>query len=392
MSLEVKTAEQVATDNLAVYESTLNQDSPLNDKAFLRVISGQDGLTYAELQVLSLQRAKQALVTTADRAGLIQLGIEFEAPIKTAKKAQLQLNHNAVNGTIIKAGTIYSGNDNGILYTADQDATAVGGIAVVQTTANTATADGNLAVGKILSLQQQIAGAESIATVESVIELGSDDEKTEDYRRRLLIVVRAVLGGGNATEHRIWSEEVPGVFRTYPYSGLPEGVMGTSYPGIRTVYIEADTTIDPDGIPTQAILDAARDYLNNDPDDGRQRPPLGTTDENLYVEPIIRTAFFLEIEGLTVDPALEDDLKADIEAGSEIFFRTIKPFVPAIDLAQDKNDTVTAVAVSSTIQDILTQYGASATAVRFGTSFPTPLPEYTLAKGELSKLDSVTYV
>jgi hypothetical protein len=74
-------------------------------------------------------------------------------------------------------------------------------------------------------------------------------------------------------------------------------ILQTSFPGHVTVYVEADDSIDADGIPTVALLSDTRDTITTDPVTGIDRPSLGLVDDNLFVEPIIRTAIYLEIRG-----------------------------------------------------------------------------------------------
>jgi uncharacterized phage protein gp47/JayE len=149
--------------------------------------------------------------------------------------------------------------------------------------------DGNLDNGEELSISSQIAGAQTVATVTATVTLGVDEESDADYRPRVLFSQRAVTGGGNATDHKIWAEAVTGVRRAFPFSGRPAS-EGTSYPGDRTVYVEAVTTIDADGLAPPSLLADVRDAINTDPDTGLSRSLLGLTDATLWVESIIRTS------------------------------------------------------------------------------------------------------
>jgi hypothetical protein len=165
-----------------------------------------------------------------------------------------------------------------------------------------------------------------------------------------------------------------------------------SLPGDRTIYVEADTSIDPDGIPPQALLDEVRDTINNDPATGRARPPLGETDQTLFVEPISRTSFFVDIESLDVSPDQEAAAKADILADLTTFFLEALPFVVGIDFESDRTDLITNLTVSTTVQNILSIYGGSASAIRFGLFSGDDLKFYQLRQGELAKLGGVEYV
>ena len=391
--MAIPTTKEITARNLANLESNLNQESPLNDKAFFRVLAGMEGLNHTELYKLLAERELQNLAISATGEDLDLIGSVYRTSRTPEGKAKYTVTLPATDGTVIKAGKFFTGDNNGVIYFVDLNATATGGQAIIAVTSDIFGVVGNLEVGDTMTLSEQIAGAETVATITSVDKLGADEESDESYRPRVLTVIRAVLGGGNATVYRIWGEEVAGVLRVYPYSGLPiDDPEFPGFPADRTVYVEAEASVDPDGIPTPAILDAVRESLNTDPTTGRSRPPLGLTDQTLSVEPIIRTEFFVNIEGLEVDPGLEAQAKADIALALDLYFRSIKPFVPGIDLLQDKDDKITPVALSDVIQDVLIQYGASATDVLFGTSSPTTISSYTLQQGEQAKPGVITYV
>ena len=199
-------------------------------------------------------------------------------------------------------------------------------------------------------------------------------------------------GGGNTADFRSWAQEVSGVFRAYPYSGLPYGAAGTSSPADRTVYVEADTSIDPDGIAPSSLLDDVRDSITTDPDTNEARQPLGLTDDTLYVESITRISIYIEVRNLDVDVAIEAQVKSDIDDAVDEYLRSIAPFIPGLDVESEREDTITALVLSDIIQDILSSVGGSAEAVAFGLSFGTSLPTYTLNPGELCKSGGVNYV
>lgn len=165
-----------------------------------------------------------------------------------------------------------------------------------------------------------------------------------------------------------------------------------SLPGDRVVYIESTTAFDPDGIPDQDLLDDVRDALNTDPDTGKTRMVLGTTDEKLFVEPIVRTSFDVEIDGLLVDAAQEADLKTSLDTGVDEYLRTVLPYVEGVDSVLDRNDVITSVKLSEIIQDILNSYSASAEGITFEVTGGSPVTRYTVAQNEEAKLGTITYV
>jgi hypothetical protein len=162
--------------------------------------------------------------------------------------------------------------------------------------------------------------------------------------------------------------------------------------GDRVVYIEATSDIDPDGIAPQNLLDTVRDNINNDPDTGRSRPPLGDTNENLFVESIFRTGFTIEIRELTVPADKEFDAKNDIEAALTNYFFNAVPYVEGVDPLSTRNDTLTDLSVSSIVQDVLQTYSGSAAGITLTETGSSSIPSYQLGRGEMAKLDNVTYI
>jgi hypothetical protein len=241
-----------------------------------------------------------------------------------------------------------------------------------------------------LSIVAQITGAETVAEVTDTTTLGVDRESDADYRPRVLFAQRAVTGGGNATDHKIWSEAVAGVRRAFAYAGRP-AAEGDSYPGDRTIYIEATTAIDADGIAPGTLLDDVRDAVNTNPDTGESRALLGLTDATLFIESIIRTSIFVEISDLDVEAADEANCKSDISDALDLYFRASVPFVDGVDVVQERSDTITNLTVSEVVQDVLKSYGANAQTITFGLVVGVSIPLYLLNPGEMIKLGGVNY-
>ena len=392
MALKIPTNQESFTTYLNNLEAKLNQTSPLNDKSFLVVLSAleaaQDGGQYK----FSAERVLQVLALTATGTGLDDIGAEYGVPRKPGESAILTVTLPGINGTIIPAGTDFTGTPNGVRYTTSVAETVTGGIATLSVTAEPGSqSNGNLNNTNEMTIGTQIPGAETVATVTATENVGADEETDEAYRPRVLNAVRSTCGGGNAQDHKLWSEEVAGVFRTFPYAGKPPGT-GTSFPGDRTVYVEADTTIDPDGIAPQSLLDEVRTSIGQDPSTFKSRPPLGITDDTLSVPSISRTAFFVEVRNLAIAIDKEAKAKSEIDTSLDVYFRTIAPFVDGVDVPIDRNDLITDLTVSLIVQDVLTANGGSADGIGFGLTVGTFLPSYLLGQGETGKLGGVTYV
>lgn len=392
--MTIPTTKEITEQNLANFEGQLGQAAPINEKAFVRVLSAEEAVLFASLYRFGIDRVKQILVTTATGDGLDVLGGEYGVLRKVAVAANLQITLPGINGTIIPAGSDFVGDPNGVRYRSDSSATVVGGIATIDVTANDVGTIGNLNDGDTLTIGTQVAGAETVATVLQTNTVGAEQENDENYRIRILDVVRAPGGGGNAADYRNWAQEVVGVKRAYPYSGQPLVLLGAGSPPDRVVFVESTTDVDPDGIPPQALLDQVRVSITTDPATGFSRQPLGLTDETLFVEAITRTSFFVVIQGLIIDPLIEAQVKTDIETQITNYFLGLQPFIDGVDAVIERNDLITVLTISKVIQDILSAAGGSAQKITFSEDGLVDLLEYQLTQGEMAKLEpgGISYV
>jgi hypothetical protein len=175
-------------------------------------------------------------------------------------------------------------------------------------------------------------------------------------------------------------------------SGVTVDLENVPLPGDRTVFIESTTDIDPDGIPTQTILDAARATINYDPETGQARPPLGEIDEILFVEPITRVDIFVEVRGLSVDSTKEAAAKAEVETAVREHLRLIAPYIAGLDAEVDRNDKISDMTISQIIGDVLSSFGGFAEGIGIGLTPGVFISSYQLTQGNLAKLGSITYV
>ena len=404
MPYEIPTTLEQFEIFLANLEAQLNQTSPLNDKAFNRVLAAQEAMSFTSLAKFAAYNVKQVLIITSFGEGLDVHGAELDLPRKLAEATVLTATLPGTNGTIISQTIDFIGAANGVRYFLDSSETIgvpTSGVAELTMTAETLGVVGNLQAGDTLAIGTQVAGAETVATVAvitgetvAILNTGADRETDEAYRVRLLDRIRAIFGGGNAADYRQWAQEVGGVTRAYPFPGLPVWTQAESSPPDRTVYVQADITINPDGIAPQSLLDEVRDTITTDPITGLARQPLGLTDDTLFVESIIRTQFFVEITDLSVSADLETKAKAEVEDALTAYFLLIKPFVDGLDSSIDRNDKITDLTISNVVQDSLSANGGTAVSVRFGRTAIETLTEYELSPGELSKLagGGISYV
>ena len=385
MAFNIPTLRELFAQALARLESAIGQTSPVNDKAFLRVLAAVESGLGIGLYKYAADRAKQNLGLTATGTDLDNIGNNYSTARRPAQVAIVQAELTAADGTVIPSTIDFIADANNLRYRATSPVTAAGGVADMALQCVVSGAIGTLEVGDTLQIAAQIVGAGTVATVTAINQIGVDRESDADYRPRVLFAQRAVTGGANATDHKIWSEEVHGVARAFPYSGRPAD-EGASFPGDRQVYIEATTDVDADGIAPAALLTAVRTNINTDPDTGLSRLPLGITDATLFMRSITRTTFFVEVRNLVVDPAKEGDCKTAIRAALQLYFLSIAPYVDGVDLPQERVDTISSMTVGIVVQDVLQSFGATSSSVGFGLAAGVFLTTYTLGIGELGKL------
>jgi uncharacterized phage protein gp47/JayE len=392
MAYTIPKLQELIDSAIANIENRLNQTTPPLARAFNRVYAIALSLAGKGLYLFAADRAKQCLAISADEDGLTVLGEEFTVPRKVAEATILVITLPGTNGVIIPATVSFIGDSNGVRYFPDASVTISGGVATITVTAEDLGVIGNLNNGETLQIDTQIAGAETTATVQSTDNTGADQELLETWRSRILFAERTVNGGSNATDNKKWAEEVAGVSRAFPYSGQPfDDPLPTSFPGDRTVYVLADTSIDPDGIPPSSLLDEVRDAINTDPVTGKTRNVLGIVDSTLSVEPIERTVFDVAITGLDVPASIEAQVKSDISDALTDHFVGIFSFIEGVDVAQDQNDIVTKLTVGVVVQDVLEAHSGAVEDVSVQETGGSFFLTRQLIPGELAKLGTITY-
>ena len=379
MSINIPSTQEIFEQNLENYQNKINQESPLNDRAFLRVASQNEAGAFTILYKYGQERALQNLALTATGSDLDNIGSEYGLPRNPATAAEYTISLPATDGTIIPGTTIFTGVNNGIKYITLGAVTSSGGVAVLTVRATVTGEAGNDAGS--FRIQSQIAGATTTATITTQTITGASAETDEEYRIRILERIQNPPQGGATTDYRIWAKTVSGVKNAFPYSGL-------IYPNDITVYVEATVAVaPPDGIPSSTLLDQVENAILFDEDGLRTRMPLGVA--NLYVNPISRVNLYTTIVGLVVDN--EPAVQADIEAELDAFYRSRQPYIPGLTLVNGRTDTITSPDVGAVVNDVVRAAGGSVQNVTFGITVGGVLSQYILTGGELAKSGGVSY-
>jgi hypothetical protein len=410
MPYETPSTQELIDRDLANIEQALGEKTPPADRAFNKAWSVVEGTAASGLYAYARDRARENLAISASEEGLDDLGSEYDVPRRSATPWRGRASLSLLSGQSLYSGTIYIG-PQGLKYETLQ--TVIGG------PDNAAEAPlqcadygpaGNLSAGDTLTIQSVEDGAGRTAIVTGITSLGLDVENVEDYRVRVLDVIRGGAGGSGSPEeggavdvqveacvtssdYRIAAEAVGGVARAYPFSGPPEDSGLTPCPGQRVVYVEASPDIDPDGIPPQSLLDLVRAALLADPVTGNSREILGvpTGTDLLFVEPIKRTGIYVRLYGLSVVSSSLAAAETRITAAVSALLRSYAPFVQGLDPDAERRDEMTANVLAREIQAVLDSYGGAVEIITFGDTLTAVYGRYALAPGEKLKLAQIDF-
>ncbi|MFP3041901.1 baseplate J/gp47 family protein [Treponema primitia] len=385
--------DELIQRNIAGFESALNVKTPPAEKSFNRTIATVEGLQGTGLYSFANDRARANLALTAAEADLMDLGENYGVYRTPAKIWEGIIRFILPDGKTLYLGTIFIG-PQGIKYQttanviAPQGAPGSGVLAAIECAGS--GPGGNLSEGDTLTIQTPIEGAARTAMVTATTALGTEQEDIEEYRQKVLDVERAEGGGGNSSDFRQWAQEVPGVFRAYPFSGPPLDIVRDPYPGERTVYVEAMPAINPDGLAPQSLLDLVKQACLAAPD-GTSREILGLTADTLYVRSIVRVGIYVTVQGIAIKSGSMGAAEEAVTNAVRDLLETFSPFVQGLDADFDRRDEIVASIIGSAVQSVLDTFGGSAESVFFGTTPGSFIGRYILESNEKPKLAGITF-
>lgn len=397
MALVTPTTQQIASNIIGQLETAISQTIPLLPKAFSRVLAKVLAAVYVVLYKYAGFSLLQQFVSTAafeetEVNGLLirplvewgrLVGVGDPLP---ATQAQLELQVTVLNQVgSLPGGTQLLYAPTGVVYLTTA---AVPLSAATITVTALASSDqdggdgsgtiGNLEPGQIVQFAGSPPNVANNATVTGSAVVGAEGESEDVYRARVLRRFQRKPQGGAYADYQAWGTEVPGIRNVFPYTGAPGEV---------DVYVEAEAG--PDGIPDPSQLAQVLSHIYFDPNEAPS--PTGLANRRpanaaVNVLPIVRTGFDVDITGFTaVDEAA---VLASIELGVDEFLRVREPFIVGLS-SLPRLDRVTQGAVGGVVNEIAESNGATVASVtlrRFGIA----ITEYTLSRGELAKLGTIT--
>lgn len=398
MSLTTPTTKEVSDNIIAQLEASLNQSIPLLPKSFLRVLakalSGVFILLYKYAGFIFLQmfvRTASINETTINGTSLSPL-IEWGRLIGVGSPTAATHTELLINITVEnQVGSLPSGSQlvgaiNGVTYI------TLGAVlldaAIVQATVRAVSDQaggsgegiiGNLSPGDTLNFANPLANVARATTVDTQTVTGANAEATEVYRQRVLDRFQKRPQGGAYADYEIWGEEVAGITNTYPYT--------SSQPGQVDVFAEATVASsgNPDGIPTQAQLDAVAASIELDENGLASRRPANAF---VNVFAITRTGFGVTVSGIQQVDNL-GQVQADVTAALTEYFLAAEPFIPGLSMPP-RSDSLTQTSVAAIVEDIVSAAGGFFSVATLEQSSVTVFL-YILGEGEKAKLASVSF-
>lgn len=201
--------------------------------------------------------ARQSVPFTATDEHLEGWAALAKVTRKPATKASGVARFTATAGKSIAAGAPVTRSD-GVAYVTTALATEASGHIDAPVRAVVGGVAGNAPAGTALSLGIAISGVTGVGATQGVVSGGSDTERDNELRSRMLEAFANPEQGGSITDYARWSREVPGVTRAWvqpsiqgpgtvgiffmmdvaqaAFAGFPQGTNGCS------TYETRDTT------------------------------------------------------------------------------------------------------------------------------------------------------
>lgn len=320
---------------------------------------------------------------TLERFGRVKLG---RNPFP-AQAGQYEVQISGSVGATIPASTTFKSNDDalnpGKLYVLDLPYTLVSPSDTITIRALEAGTGSRLEVGDNLTATAPLPSVNGLVAVLSEPVAPLDAETIEDYRRKAIEAYQLEPNGGAASDYRIWSADVQGVERVYPYAKSGES-------GVVDVYVEAtegDST-DGKGTPPGSMITELENAFEMDPDitkplNERGRRPLGVFDLNVL--PITVREIDIEIEDFE---GITGPLQLQIEDAIRNALARVRPFVAGADVLENKNDIFDLNRIISII--LAVRPGASFGDVKMYVD-SVEVPTHTFIQGDIPYLNSVTF-
>lgn len=372
----IPTINQLYAQIISSIESELNITISPFGKSYLRARAKvQAGICW--LLYLAIAKVQKNIwVDTCDEETLLRFAqVKLGRGRFPATQGQYSVLVTGTTGAIIVAGTIFRANDDALnptkRFILDNDF-VLDGINLITLRALEAGDESKLAIGNQLTVEAPIALVNSVVTVQTELIQPQPAETIEALRNAVILAFRLEPQGGSPADYRLWSLEVQGIVNAYPYA------VGGATSEVN-LYIEADNV---DGIPTLQDLQNIQDNIELPTADRPARKPATAIVNYLSITPLDIEIEIIDFQDLTID---KETLIFD---SIESFVSDIRPFVGAIDILSEKNDTFS---TNDVVAIILSALPGSAFGAVTMTVGGAPYNTFTFTDGNIPKLEYITY-
>lgn len=331
---------EIYEDILADFQGKFGVVFPAFGKNFLKVFASVQAakinLMYRFLGFIQKNIFADTADPEADGGTLERFGrVKLNRGIRPGTESKYNVTVTGVAGAIVPNSSVLKSDADTLnpdnLYITDQDYVFITDQLVISIRSLEVGASQILLPGDHLNFTVPLLNVNPEAQVLIEVLRGLNAETMEEYRSDILNSFRLEAQGGSAADYVLWSIDVQGVAKAYPYAK-------TNAPNEVEVFIEAklDDSTDGFGTPAMSMLTAVESAIRLNPDTSlpnyeRGRLPLGI--------------FFLHV--LAVNPlpviititqfSLPDStsLRNTILNLLKVFLSKIRPYIASIDIVQN---------------------------------------------------------
>ena len=319
---------------------------------------------------------------------LVEMGIKMgvgEPDIGTQWRGRISVTVIHAGGVLI-AGTQLKSEITGKLYITEEGVPLKNETEQVIITSAETGAPGNLEVDDILSFVNPLGTVAKTATVCEVIEYAKENETEQDYRARVSQRFRMPPMGGALSDYRIWSNEVSGVWNSYPQKdeSTPTGIL---------IWVAGKPGLFPHRVPDAALLIKVGKSCTYDPVTGKaNRKPVAAiidpakNETYTNISPISNMFFGVKIYGLTgIDV---EDFWEPCKSALDDYFLSREPYIRGLSDDNNKTNIISRNNILSVANQVAISLKAEFSDVELIAN-GEPIPAYTLTVGQLAEMETL---
>jgi hypothetical protein len=395
---ENKTLEEIQELLFNAFQEKFNKTFRLLPKSFIKVIAIVFSGVYITLYKIIGWLFLQIFPDTAYWGNVIVLGISIRPlvkwgvlmgvgePLSGSQWRGIGTVKVLHTGSVLAAGTQLKGDITGKLYLTEESVELENDAAIIPLVCSENGTGGNLDSGDTLSFVSPLETIERNVTITEVVEYAIDDETEDRYRARVIHRFKAPPMGGALADYRIWANEVPGVWNSYPQKDIttPAGVL---------IWVAGKPDLFPHRIPDGSLLRKVGDSCTYDPATGKatRKPVAAIIDPDCNgsytnINPISVMFFGVAVYGLS---GIEvDDFYEPCKEALDNYFMSREPYIRGLSDDNNKTNIVSRNSILSVINQTAVSLKAEFSDVDLLLSL-SPIQSYDLVVGQLAEMSDL---